>query len=72
MSTNGYENWAIDLGEVGAIYPFQGGEVILVILGLVFWIAWHVIQFRQEKEDIAYDMEHENDPEAVRRALERY
>lgn len=72
MSTNGYENWALDLGNVGAIYPFQGGEVILVILGLVFWIGWHVIQFRQEKADIDYDMEHENDPEAVRRALERY
>lgn len=72
MSTNGYESWAIDLAWVGAIYPFQGGEVILVLLGLVFWIGWHVVQFRQEKADIAYDMEHKNDPEAVRRALERY
>ena len=33
MSTNGMESWAVDLKDVSAIYPFQGTEVILVILG---------------------------------------
>ena len=49
MSTNGMTSWAVDLKDVGAIYPFQGTEVLLVILGFVFWIGWHVIQLRQEK-----------------------
>ena len=48
MSTNGMTSWAVDLKDVGAIYPFQGSEVLMVILGLVFWIGWHIIQTRQE------------------------
>ena len=26
MSTNGMTSWAVDLKDVGAIYPFQGTE----------------------------------------------
>ena len=48
MSTNGMESWAVDLKDVGAIYPFQGSEVLMVIIGCVFWIGWHVIQTRHE------------------------
>ena len=33
MSTNGMTSWAVDLKDVGAIYPFQGWEVVMVILG---------------------------------------
>jgi len=43
MSTNGMTSWAVDLKDVGAIYPFQGWEVVLVILGFAFWIGWHII-----------------------------
>ena len=32
MSTNGMTSWAVDLKDVGAIYPFQGSETVLVIL----------------------------------------
>ena len=36
MSTNGMTSWAVDLKDVGAIYPFQGWEVLMVILGIHF------------------------------------
>jgi hypothetical protein len=52
MSTNGMTNWAVDLANVGAIYPLQGMEVLLVVLGLIFWLGWHVLQIRQENEDL--------------------
>ena len=55
MSTNGMESWAVDLSTVGAIYPFQGSEVLMVIIGLVFWIGWHVLQTRQESAEIEAD-----------------
>ena len=42
MSTNGLTSWAVDLKDIGAIYPFQGWEVLLVILGFAFWIGWHI------------------------------
>ena len=55
MSTNGMTSWAVDQG-IGEIYPFQGCEVLLVVLGFAFWIGWHIVQTRQESEEIASDL----------------
>lgn len=52
MSTNGLSNWAVDLKDIGAIYPFQGWETPMVIAGVVFWILWHVWQFRHETAEL--------------------
>lgn len=72
MSTNGIENWAVDLKDVGAIYPFQGSEVLLVIVGLIFWIGWHVIQTRQENAEIAEDLAADRSGDETRAAIDRY
>jgi len=72
MSTNGMENWAVDLKDVGAIYPFQGAEVLMVILGVVFWIGWHVIQTRQESAEIKADMAADRSGDETRAAIDRY
>ena len=48
MSTIGYENWSVDLANVGPIYPFQGWEVAMTVIGVIFWLGWHRIQFRRE------------------------
>ena len=53
MSMDGMTSWAVDLKDVGAIYPFQGWEVVMVILGFIFWIGWHIIQTRQVSAEIA-------------------
>ena len=29
------ESWAVDLANVGAVYPWQGAEVIMVIVGII-------------------------------------
>ncbi|WP_300550637.1 hypothetical protein [Roseovarius sp.] len=52
MSTIGYESWAVDLAEVGAIYPFQGWEMTMTVIGVIFWIGWHRIQFKRESEHL--------------------
>jgi hypothetical protein len=72
MSTNGMENWAVDLKNVGAIYPFQGSEVLMVILGLVFWIGWHIIQTRQENAEIEADEAADRSGDETRNAIDRY
>ena len=72
MSTNGMENWAVDLKDVGAIYPFQGSEVLMVILGVVFWIGWHVLQTRQETAEIKADMAADRSGDETRAAIDRY
>ena len=72
MSTNGMESWAVDLKDVGAIYPFQGTEVLMAILGLVFWIGWHIIQTRQESAEIKADMAADRSGDETREAIDRY
>jgi hypothetical protein len=72
MSTNGMTSWAVDLKDVGAIYPFQGTEVLLVIIGLVFWVGWHIVQTRQENAEIASDMAADRTGEETKAAIDRY
>jgi hypothetical protein len=72
MSTNGLASWAVDLKDVGAIYPFQGSEVLLFLIGLIFWIGWHIIQTRQETAEIAADVAADRSGDETRRSIERY
>ncbi len=72
MSTNGMTSWAVDLKDVGAIYPFQGWEWAMVIIGLAFWIGWHIIQTRQENAEIASDMAADRSGDETRASIERY
>lgn len=72
MSTIGYTSWAVDLKDVGAIYPFQGTEVLMVVAGLAFWIVWHVIQMRQEAAEIADEMKADARGEKARQLIDDY
>ena len=72
MSTNGMTSWAVDLKDVGAIYPFQWTEMLLVIVGLAFWIGWHIIQTRQESAEIASDMAADRSGDETRASIDRY
>ncbi len=71
MSTNGLESWAVDLAEVGAVYPFQGWEMVMTALGVICWIGWHLIQFVQESENLK-SVSKEIDKDRIARLLERY
>ena len=72
MSTNGITSWAVDLKDIGSIYPFQGWEVLLVILGFAFWIGWHIIQTRLESAEIDSDLAADRSGDETRAAIERY
>ncbi len=72
MSTNGMTSWAVDLKDVGAIYPFQGMEVLMFILGLVFWIGWHILQARMENTELSHEMTADPEGDEARKAIERY
>ena len=52
MSTIGYQSWAVDLAEVGAIYPFQGYEVLMTVFGVGFWRGGPGVQFHNENEEL--------------------
>lgn len=72
MSTNGMTSWAVDLKDVGAIYPFQGSEVLMVLVGLAFWIIWHVLQMRQEATEVSHEMDADASGEKAKAAIDRY
>jgi hypothetical protein len=72
MSTNGMTSWAGDLKDVGAIYPFQGSEVLMVIIGLVFWIGWHVYQMRQENAEIEAEMKADKRGDKAKELIGKY
>ena len=72
MTTNGLTIWAGDLKDIGAIYPFQGSEWLLVLLGVAFWIGWHIIQTRQETEQIEKELRADPRGDKTRAAIDRY
>ena len=71
MSTIGLDSWAVDLKDVSAVYPFQGSEFLLFIIGLAFWIGWHVLQYRIEAQEMA-DAERDFDVEHSNNSIDRY
>ena len=70
MSTTGIESWAVDLKDVGAIYPFQGLEGLFVIVGVVLWIGWHVLQMRAEIKDYEDQVSKFGDDATIAEALD--
>ena len=72
MSTIGLDSWAVDLKDVGAIYPFQGSEVLMVIIGVALWIGWHVWQARHEQKEIDYEVAHNHQKENIEKSVDRY
>jgi hypothetical protein len=72
MSTNGLTSWAVDLNDIGAVYPFQGWEVFMVIVGLAFWIGFHVLQIRNEQQELRYEQKADLDDVWTRDAIAKY
>jgi hypothetical protein len=62
--------WAVDLADTGAVYPWQGAELIMVIIGVALWILWHIIQLREEKAEYAEDIRLYGSKESIKRALD--
>ena len=56
MATGMIKNWA-DVDIYGPIYPFVGTEGLLVIVGIAFWIMWHIWQLKAETREFNADVE---------------
>ena len=64
--------WAVDLANINAIYPWQGSELIMVIVAVAAWIVWHIMQFREEKEEFAKDISEYGSKESIQKALSEH
>ncbi len=71
MSTTAVETWAgADLSQIGPIYPMVGTEMILVIVGILFWLAFHVLQARIERRELDADEAAAHSQERITRVFE--
>ncbi|MCY3597453.1 MAG: hypothetical protein OXI73_00580 [Rhodospirillales bacterium] len=70
MATTGIESWAVDLKDIGAIYPFQGTEGLFVLAGVILWLGWHLLQMRAENEEYDGIVSQHGDDASVNEALE--
>ena len=71
MSTTGIDSWAVDLADVAAVYPFQGTEVAMVIVGVAIWIGWHIWQIRHENRQINEEVAKMRQPGALKDAIDK-
>jgi hypothetical protein len=71
MSTIGLTNWAVDLKDVGAIYPLQGWEMPMVVAAVAFWVIWHLWQIGFENTELQEKSARFNGKSA-KSAIERY
>jgi len=66
-------NWAVDLKDIGAIYPWQGMEWLMVLVGVAFWIWWHVAQTKAENQQYEEEIaKYGSDAESIRKALDTH
>jgi uncharacterized membrane protein len=70
LSTTIVETWkGADLSQLGPIYPMVGSETILVIIGVIFWIAFHFKQAAIERKEMAADEAAAKSPERLSRVF---
>ncbi|NQY82192.1 MAG: hypothetical protein HRT36_04015 [Alphaproteobacteria bacterium] len=69
MSTTIVETWAVNMADLGPIYPFVGTEFILFIVGIVFWIGFHITQLRTENRLYDEERVRYQDKEILRKVL---
>ena len=62
MSTGNFANWDGNIADLGPIYPFPGHEVLMVVIGIIFWIGWHIVQIKMENKQL------DNDAAALRQS----
>jgi hypothetical protein len=53
------------------VYPFQGWELVMTVLGILFWLGWHRMQFLAESKELEDAVNSYKSPEATQ-AIERY
>jgi hypothetical protein len=52
MTTGNVLDWGGNMFDLGPLYPFVGWEVPMVLLCLVVWIGWHILQIRMENRHL--------------------
>lgn len=65
-------SWAVDLSTIGPIYPFVGTEVLWLLIGVFFWLGFHIWQIRFEDRTYRDDLAKMKTPALFERALKQH
>jgi len=72
LSTTLVTTWqGADLAQVGPIYPMVGSEFVLFIIGLIFWIGFHLKQIAIENREMDADADAAKSPERLNRVFRK-
>jgi hypothetical protein len=72
LSTTIVETWSgVDYTQLGPIYPMVGSEFLLFILGMIFWIGFHIAQARIESREMRDDADAAKSPERLKRVFKK-
>ena len=63
-------SWSGNIADIGPIYPMVGSETVLVIVGVVAWIVWHVVQTKRENREYEEQIKKYGDSETLQRLLD--
>jgi len=44
--------WDGNIVDIGPIYPLVGWEGIMVVVCLIFWVVWHILQIKMENAQL--------------------
>lgn len=63
------ESWDITMADTGALYPFVGSEWFWLIVCVVFWIVWHVMQTKMETSTYEEELKRFGDADSLKRLV---
>ena len=62
-------SWTGNIADIGPIYPMVGTEGLLVIIGLVTWIVWHIVQTKMENKTYEDEMKRFGDKDSLNKMI---
>jgi hypothetical protein len=68
--TGNFSNWDGNLLDIGPIYPFVGSELVMVLILVVLWVVWHVLQIRMENDKMETEARALRQGESLSRVLQ--
>jgi hypothetical protein len=69
MSTGNIESWDGNILDIGPIYPFVGWEGTMVVIAVIFWIGWHIMQIRMETRQYDSTAQHLRQGDNLQKAI---
>ena len=67
--TGNFTNWDGNILDIGPIYPFVGWETLMVLVLVVAWVGWHIMQMRMENKLHDEDARRLREGDNLRRAM---